>query len=1151
MVTDVPPAVPEDPLGRLRRLGDEVREITADLPGGSDDVTGLLEPRTGAAVAATDPGADVTEDEDDAGLTDDLDELPPRRHRVTAVVVTHDGARWLPAALTALARSTRRPDRVVAVDTGSLDTTPDLLVRAQRVGLVDRVVTVARDTGFGAAVAAALATSSGTAEDADPDLVGWAWLLHDDSAPAATALEALLHHADHVRTAEIIGAKLRGWRNQDVLVEIGVTVARSGNRVTGLERRELDQGQHDGVGDVLAVSSAGMLVRRDVWDELGGFDPSLPMFRDDVDFCWRARSAGHRVVVASTAVVHHREAATHGRRPVDAGSPRHPDRPARIDRVSAIHLMRSHASGLSGPYVTFRMLIGSLVRAVGLLVAKAPQQARDEWGAFLDSVRDRTGLRASRSRVAAAAALPEAVPESDVRTLLAPRGTQARHVLETFADLVAGRDVSDPGRSVLDSTSDDPDGWYADDRRPSRLRRAFRRPGVLLVLTLLLLALVGERGLFGDGVLLGGALIPAPEGASDLWASYTTAWHEVGPGSPADAPAWLAPLSGLAFLLRGSASSAVDLVLLGLVPIAGLTSYLALRGLVSHVWVRVWAAATYATLPAVTGAISGGRIGTAVSIALLPWLARSCVRLVGVGRPSSWRRAAGTALLLAVVASFTPVVWLVAAALAVVAGLTVVRDLAGRLRLLATVLLPVALLVPWSLRLFREPALLWLEPGLVGPTDLHLQPYDVLLLRPGGVGSTPLWLGVGLLVAALVPLGLRGGRRVPVAAWCVGLVALVFGVVQSVLHVQVAALPDPVSPWPGVATAVWGGALIVASAVALDGLPGRLAGASFGWRQPAAAAITVLLLLAPVGALGMLVLGVDGPLARGSRDVLPAYVGAEMRTTDRPRSLVLSRGADDRLIYDLLAAPQPQLGDVDVAGPASTSAVITRLVSRLAAGLGADEVEALATHGIRYVVLGDARAAGDPLVESLDSQPGLRRVSARDGAAVWQLVPTSSRAQVIDPPEAVAAGTVAMRVARAVPTVPDDPRTPPSVATTVAAGVDGRTLVLSEALDSRWTWTVDGSPVTSTSPTVAGGDPATDPSMQQVGLVSSSVPVTISFDGSSRSTWLWAQGAVLLLVALLALPSRRVEDDDDSDAFEDAPDAAVAAVAPDLGGTSA
>jgi len=47
------------------------------------------------------------------------------------------------------------------------------------------------------------------------------------------------------------------------------------------------------------------------------------------------------------------------------------------------------------------------------------------------------------------------------------------------------------------------------------------------------------------------------------------------------------------------------------------------------------------------------------------------------------------------------------------------------------------------------------------------------------------------------------------------------------------------------------------------------------------------------------------------------------------------------------------------------------------------------------------------------------------------------------------------------------------------------------------------------------------------------VPVTVSFDGSSRRGWLWLQAAVLALVLLLALPSRRVETDDDSDTFED------------------
>ncbi len=1134
MVIDVPALEPEEPLGHLRRLGDEVRELAADLPGDVDDVTDLLEPRPADASSAPAPTDPVADEPDERDEPDDADVLPPRTHRVTAVIVAHDGARWLPAALTALARSTRRPDRVVAVDTGSADTTSDLLGRAVAAGLVDRVVDLPRDTGFGAAVAAALATGSGSAEDADAEVVRWVWLLHDDSAPARTALAELLRHADDVRSAEILGPKLRGWRNRDVLVECGVTVARSGNRVTGLERRELDQGQHDGVGDVLAVSSAGMLVRRDVWDELGGFDASLPMFRDDLDFCWRARSSGRRVVVATSAVVHHREAATHGRRPVDAGTPKHPDRPARIDRVAAIHLMRAHATGLRGPLVTLRLLLGSLVRAVGLLLAKAPDTARDEWGAFRDAVRDRSGLRASRARVAAAATLPGAVPESDVRTLLAPRGAQARHALESVGDLVAGRESGDASRSVLDSTTDDPDGWYADERRQSRLRRASRRPGVLLALALVGFTLVGVRGLFGDGVLLGGALLPAPEGAGDLWASYLTAWHEVGPGSAADAPAWLAPLSALAFVLRGSASSAVDLLLLGLVPLAGLTSYLALRGVVSHVWVRVWAAVTYATLPAVTGAISGGRIGTAASIVLLPWLVRSAARLVGVGQAPTWRRAFGTALLLALTASFTPVVWLAAVPLAVVAGLTVVRDLAGRLRLLVAVLLPVALLVPWSLRLVREPALLWLEPGLVGPTDLRLRPYDVLLLRPGGVGSTPLWLGVGLLVAAVVALAVPGGRRYPVAAWVVGGTGLALGVVQSVLRVQVDALPDPVAPWPGVATAIWGGALIVASAFAVDRLPQRLAGASFGWRQPLAAVIGVLLLLAPIGALVILVGGVDGPINRGSREVLPAYVSAEMRGTDRPRALVLRRVADGRLVYDLLAAPEPQLGDVDVAPPASVSVVLDKLVARLAAGLGADEVDAIATHGIRYVVVADAGSRDAVLVDSLDSQRGLRRLSSQGAEAVWQIVPTSSRAQVIDPAQAVSAGTVPVRVSRTVPTQPGDPRTTPSIDATVPAGKAGRTMVVSETGDSRWTWTVDGAPVTPTAPPVTGFEVPTDPALQTTGLDVGAAPVSVVFDGSSRRAWLWAQAAVVLVVLLLALPSRRrAEDDDDSDTFEE------------------
>ncbi len=1073
--------------------------------------------------------------DDDMAADLDLD-LPRRTHRVTAVLVAHDGARWLPSVLTALSRSTRRPDRVVTVDTGSTDPTADLLGRAAAVGLVDRVVTVARDTAFGAAVAAALATGSGTVEDADPEHVRWVWLLHDDSAPASDALDALLLSADRHRGADLLGPKLRGWANQALLVEVGVTVARSGNRVTGLEHRELDQGQHDGVRDVLAVSSAGMLVRREVWDALGGFDPSLPMFRDDVDFCWRAQVAGHRVIVTSDAVVHHREAATHGRRPVDAGSPAHPDRPRRLDRAAAIHLVRAHASGPTRPLVTVRLLVGTLLRALGLLLGKAPDEARDEWGAFVDAVRDRDGLRASRARIATAAAGPGAVPAAEVRTMLAPRGAQARHALESVADLVAGRDAGDAARSVLDSTPDDPDGWYADDRRPSRLRHFLGRPGTLLVVALLASALVGARALMGEGVLLGGALLPAPEGVGDLWTAYTNAWHQVGPGSAADAPAWLVPLSMLAALMRGSASVAFDVLLLLLVPLAGLSSYLAMRGVVHSMWARVWAAAAYATLPAVTGAVSGGRLGTAATIVLLPVLARSCGRLLGLGRPASWRRAFGTSLVLAVVASFTPVVWLLVVVHALVAALTAVRDLPGRLRLAATVLLPVALLVPWSFRVLREPALLWLEPGLVGPTDARLTALDVALLRPGGPGSSPLWLGVAFVLAGLVALAIPGGRRPVVAAWVVGGAALALGVLETHLRVTPASLGTTIAPWPGVATVVWASALIVCAALMADRLPRLLAGRDFGWRQPATAVVITALVMAPVGLLALVVAGVDGPLTRGTREVLPAFVAAEMRGPERPRAVVLRRPSAGVVVYDLLSAPEPQVGDLDVAAAHEVSVELDRVVAALAAGIGADEIDRLATHGIRYVVVSEAGRRGDSLVEALDGQRGLRRLSSRDGAAVWQVVSVASRAQVLAAATPAETGAVEVRRSVAVDTTGGDPRSVTRIDTDVAAGPDGRRLVLAEAADSRWVLTAAGRPAPLVAPAGSGSTTSgeVDPALQEAVLPSAATAVTVEFDASSRRSWLWLQAALVSVVAVLALPSRRRVDDADTDDTADA-----------------
>ena len=59
------------------------------------------------------------------------------------------------------------------------------------------------------------------------------------------------------------------------------------------------------------------------------------------------------------------------------------------------------------------------------------------------------------------------------------------------------------------------------------------------------------------------------------------------------------------------------LLLLG-IPLAGASAYVALRGLVPSKAIRVWAAAAYALLPAMTGAVASGRVGTTILAIFLP-----------------------------------------------------------------------------------------------------------------------------------------------------------------------------------------------------------------------------------------------------------------------------------------------------------------------------------------------------------------------------------------------------------------------------------------------------------------------------------------------------------------------------------------------------
>jgi GT2 family glycosyltransferase len=65
-----------------------------------------------------------------------------------------------------------------------------------------------------------------------------------------------------------------------------------------------------------AVSGACLMTRRDVFQQLGGFDQALAIHGGDMDYCLKAGEAGYRVVFTPYARLTHYEASGLGAQPI-------------------------------------------------------------------------------------------------------------------------------------------------------------------------------------------------------------------------------------------------------------------------------------------------------------------------------------------------------------------------------------------------------------------------------------------------------------------------------------------------------------------------------------------------------------------------------------------------------------------------------------------------------------------------------------------------------------------------------------------------------------------------------------------------------------------------------------------------------------------
>jgi GT2 family glycosyltransferase len=903
-----------------------------------------------------------------------------------------------------LAAQTAPVRGVVAVDTGSKDESVDLLVDA-----FDEVVTVTGRTAYPEAVRIGLEQVDDVAGPEHTGTAEWVWLLHDDSNPAPDALERLLEAAADDPRADILGPKLREWPSLKRLLEVGVTISGTGRRETNLEPGEYDQGQHDEVREVLAVNTAGMLVRRRVLEELGGFDDNLPIFGNDIDFGWRAAKQGHRTVVVPQAVVFHAEAAHRGtRRTPLTGRHTHYQ-----ERRAALFTLLANAPARRLPWQLVRLFFGTLVRMVGFFVVRSPGEALDDLAAlFSVYVSPRDVLRARRAR--------RTTSEADPRPLLAPWWLPYRHGLDVVGDIVSAafnqaQDVADRRRAAKDAVAPVPIRRPVvadDDEAPEDtgfVARFFTNPLAVALSVVVVLSIVGAREAFGH--VTGGGLAPAPADASQLWDLWTESWHPLGTGTAVPAPTYVVVLGALGTLLGNSAAAAVSALLLLAVPLGIWGAWRMLRVVGRLVdpggsprWLVALGAVTYALVPVTSGAFGAGRLGVVAVAVVLPFLTHAAL---GFGDPEHdrrWRAAWRTGLLLALASAFEPVSWVFAVVLTLVVlafaavvtrGLPTGRAVWGPP--LITLGTPLVLLSPWWWPAIQHHAssLLLMETGRQPYPSLSAS--DFLLGRFGsGVGG-PWWLGALLVVLALLALVPRSTRIPVLVAWLVGAVAAITATGLSVIPLPLPA--GSVRPGIGLLLVVLHGCFVLAAMLGAQGLITILRRSRRERHEVLLVGLAVVASIVPAIGLGWFVWQGPGDLANSEDTGIPPFMTDEATVEPAAGILVIRGDTTSGLTYSVLRGAGNTVGEDEIGYASEPDPSFRSDVRALVSRPTPQVVDDLAAAGIRYLVLPEPYDGS--VSAGLDATDGLGQAGTESQATRTWRIETPVDPHAVDGPGSV------------------------------------------------------------------------------------------------------------------------------------------------------
>lgn len=226
---------------------------------------------------------------------------------VYIVVLNYNGADDTLMCLASLSVMRGEDFRTLVVDNGSTDDSLRVLEGWKETHALDmEIIAVPANLGYAAG------NNVGIRRALADETCRYVWLLNNDTLVDPGALDGLLACMRHHPQAGIVGSKLLDFEPPHRHQGMGGLVNRWFATTSHIGEGELDRGQYDHFPAPDYIGGASCLIPRSCLEVAGMLPEEYFLYMEDVDYSYRVRGCGFRLVLAPESLVYHKQGAGSG-----------------------------------------------------------------------------------------------------------------------------------------------------------------------------------------------------------------------------------------------------------------------------------------------------------------------------------------------------------------------------------------------------------------------------------------------------------------------------------------------------------------------------------------------------------------------------------------------------------------------------------------------------------------------------------------------------------------------------------------------------------------------------------------------------------------------------------------------------------------------